>query len=120
MKAVNKTKGAILAERVDVAKGIRRFIGLIGRRHLPNGKGLLIVPCSGIHTYFMRFSIDALYIDEKGTVVRVLNQMPPYKVGPVDRRAKVVLELPAGTCRITGTEEGDKLEFLEGDGSEED
>ncbi|SHM42539.1 hypothetical protein SAMN05660826_00983 [Caldanaerovirga acetigignens] len=106
----------ILAEKVDSVTGIRRFIGLIGRKHLASGDGLLLMPCQGVHTYFMRFYIDAVYLDENGRVVRVVNDMPPYTLGPVLKRARAVLELAAGTCRKTGTEEGDLVEFLqEGD-----
>jgi hypothetical protein len=107
------TKKRVLATKVEVALGFKRFIGLIGRKKLDSNCGLLIVPCRGIHTYFMKYNIDAVYLDEKGRVVNVAHDIPPYTLGPVLKRARAVLELPAGTCRKTGTEEGDLVEFVQ-------
>ncbi|MCG0274871.1 MAG: DUF192 domain-containing protein [Thermosediminibacteraceae bacterium] len=112
MKAVNKTKNIVLAEKVVVASGLKKFIGLIGRKRLENGSGLLLLQCRGVHTYFMRFAIDVVYLDANGKVLKIVEGMLPYTLGPLVRKARAVLELPAGTCRESGTAEGDLVEFI--------
>ena len=70
LTAMNADTGAVVASRVRVAsKRIERAIGLLTSRGLQPGEGLLITPCRGVHTWFMRFSIDVLAIDEDGRVV---------------------------------------------------
>ena len=60
----NRSKGTVLAEEAGHARGYwRRLIGLMGRARLADGEGLIFTPCRGIHTYFMRFPIDLVFID---------------------------------------------------------
>ncbi|TYP53776.1 DUF192 domain-containing protein [Thermosediminibacter litoriperuensis] len=114
MKAVNRSKNTVLAERLILAATFReRLVGLIGTDRLERGSGLLLIPCRAVHTYFMRYAIDAVYLDGSGRVVKVIDTMLPYTFGPVVKEARAVLELPAGTCRGTSTEEGDLFEFVQ-------
>lgn len=76
------------------------------------GQGLWIVPSEGIHTFGMRFPIDAAYLDAKGKVLRVYHGLRPWRLAAVTLRARSVLELPAGTLERTGTEAGDVLDFI--------
>lgn len=76
------------------------------------GQGLWIVPSEGIHTFGMRFPIDAAYLDAKGKVLRVYHGLRPWRLAAVTLRARSVLELPAGTLERTGTEPGDVLDFI--------
>ena len=87
-----------------------RFRGLIGRDGLQDGEGLLIVPCNSIHTHFMRFAIDVLYVGADGEVVGIDHSMRPWRFGRIHRGARFVLELPAGTAKATDTQVGDRLE----------
>ena len=89
-------------------------MGLMGRKGLPEGAGLFISPCSSIHSFFMRFSFDALFLDSNNEVVHIIHSMPPYRVSQIISRAVGVLELPAGAAVATETVVGDRLEFLEG------
>ena len=75
------------------------------------GTGLLINPCSSIHTCFMRYAIDVVFLDEENTTVHILHSIPPYRFSPVIQGAVKVLELPAGVCSSTNTVIGDKIQF---------
>jgi uncharacterized membrane protein (UPF0127 family) len=100
-----------LATHVEVADSFgARLLGLMFRRGLPAGAGLLLFPCNSVHTWFMRFPIDVLYLDSTGRVVKVVLSMRPWRFGPVVREARQVLELPAGAA--TGVEVGDQLTLL--------
>ena len=82
----------------------------MGRRSLENGRGLLIEPCNGIHMMFMRFPIDAVFMDRTGKVVKVYERLLPW-IGlvPLVLRAHKVAELPAGTIGRHALKEGDLL-----------
>lgn len=87
-----------LAERLIVANRFwTRFLGLMGRKSLPTGYALLLDPCKEIHTMFMRFPIDVLYLDDKDQIVKMHYRLPPWRTGGLCRKAARVLELPAGT-----------------------
>jgi uncharacterized membrane protein (UPF0127 family) len=87
----------------------RRFLGLMGRRGLPQGVGLLFVPGGSIHTAFMRFPIDAVFIDTAGTVVAVTEHVKPWR-GADGHGARFVLELAAGEAERLRIAAGDRLE----------
>lgn len=84
--------------RIGVASGfISRLCGLLGRGHLPMDEGLLITPCSSIHTFGMRFPIDVLALDGTGKVVKHLSCVPPARIVILGRNARMILEMAAGT-----------------------
>ena len=112
IRLVNRTRSALLAERVELAVAMtERLRGLLGRAELPGGSALAIAPCAAIHTFFMKFAIDAVFIDRSGRVLRALPDLPPWRATRFHRRAAQVVELPAGTLARTGTREGDELAF---------
>lgn len=112
-RAVNESNGRTLADRSERAAGVlQRMKGLLGRDGLERGEGLHIVPCNSIHTFFMRFSIDVLFLDHEGTVLRALDAIPPWRATRVYAKARSVLELPAGTLAETSTRAGDRVAFL--------
>jgi uncharacterized membrane protein (UPF0127 family) len=82
--------------------------GLLGRKGLSDNEGLLIRRTRSVHTHFMRFPIDVLFLAADGTVVRAQEQLAPWRIAS-SRKARDVLELSAGTCRRTGAREGDRL-----------
>jgi uncharacterized membrane protein (UPF0127 family) len=109
----NETKQAELGNRVEVARSFwQRGRGLMFRSRLPDGGGLVIDPCSSIHTMWMRFPIDVLYVDKDGTVTRADREMKPWRFGPLFVRGRYVIELPPGVIASTNTERGDKIKFL--------
>ncbi|MCS7223410.1 MAG: DUF192 domain-containing protein [Armatimonadetes bacterium] len=108
----NKTKQTVLCTDCIIADGfVARTIGLMGRSYFPDGAGLLLLPAKGgIHTFFMKFPIDAAYLDTDLTVVAVKESLPPWKLWlPRSPSAFAVLEVPSGTLARTQTTAGDLL-----------
>jgi uncharacterized membrane protein (UPF0127 family) len=83
-------------------------VGLLGRRSLPAGKGLLIRPASSVHTFFMRFPIDVVFLDRNGVVVGIRHEVRPWRAA-FARGGRSVLELSAGEAARTGVRVGDQL-----------
>jgi len=107
----NITRGVSLGDSIDVAdSSAKRNVGLLKHRGLDAGHGLWIVPCEGIHTFFMKFAIDVVYVDRKHRVRKALRAMGPWKLS-FCLTAHSVLELPSGVIAASGTEKGDQLEF---------
>ena len=81
---------------------------MLKHKSLPPGEGLWIVPCESVHTFFMKFPIDLVYLDKKNQVKKVRHAVPPWRLSAC-LAAHSVLELPAGTAAETGTAAGDVL-----------
>ena len=117
MKLYNQTRGAVLAERAELAeRPLARMKGLLGRDRLAQGEALIIKPCTSIHTFFMRFAIDVLFLDKQGHVLRAIDTLRPWRMSRIYPRAACVAELPAGTLSRTATSEGDMV-LLSPDGA---
>ncbi len=109
--AFNATRGTAVAARVSLADdAASRSKGLLGRDGLDAGEGLWIVPCPMIHTFFMRFPIDVLFLDKRLTVRRVLEDLKPWRLSPWVLSAHSVLELKGGVLRGS-VKTGDRLEM---------
>ncbi len=99
--------GQIIAANVERADTFaKRAIGLIGRRSLAEDAALWLEPCNGIHTFGMRFAIDALYLDRAGVALRVLRNIRPNRICLPMRAVRVTVEFPAGTLAARGVEAG--------------
>jgi uncharacterized protein len=107
---VNLTRGDAVCVSELADRPLRRMRGLIGRRGLPAGEGLLLSPAPAIHTAFMRFPIDALFLDRDLQVLEIVERLGPWRVAS-KLRARAVLELSAGECARRGVEVGDRLEL---------
>jgi uncharacterized membrane protein (UPF0127 family) len=111
LQAINLTRQTVVASCMEVAgSGSERTKGLLGRNSLAPGEGLWIIPCESVHTFFMRFPIDLVYLDRKHRIRKVRSNVGPWRLSACFW-AHSVLELPAGTIRGTQTECGDVLEF---------
>jgi uncharacterized protein len=114
VRLVNRRTGAVLADRVERATSFGpRLRGLLFRRALGEGEALSLEPCSAIHTFFMRFAIDALFLDGRRRVVRAVGSVRPWRSIRSCRSAVQVVELPEGTLARTATREGDDVGFDE-------
>lgn len=108
----DRTTGAVVVERVEEAGDfIGRGVGLLGRARLEPGTGLWIHPCRSIHMFGMRFAIDAVFLDRRHRVVRVVPDLRPWRLGPFVWRAASVVELPAGHAAAVGLAPGAELRF---------
>lgn len=100
----------MLATRCDVASSlVSRAFGLMPRSGLRDGEGLLLPGTGSITMLFMRFPIDAVFLDRSGRVVRVVENLRPWVPAVAANGVASVLELPAGTAARTGTQAGDEL-----------
>jgi len=118
MLLINKSTGLVVAQRVEMAISFtRRLKGLLGRSFFPPGSALMLQPCRQVHTFFMRFPIDVIFLDQRGTVLTVL-VMSPGRVSPYVSKAQMVVELPAGTAAATGITEDHELKLMEQEGRE--
>jgi hypothetical protein len=108
-RPVRRSDGAAVCERCVVADSpLRRMRGLLGRRGLGPDEGILLRPAGSIHTFFMRFPIDAVFLDRDHRVVRVAATLPPWRFAAA-RRSRAVLELRAGEAAARGISVGDVL-----------
>ncbi len=99
VQVVNTTTGETLAQRAVVADTLwSRVVGLQGRRALPAGEGLVLIPNASIHMLFMRLSIDAVFVDKDGRVTRIGRRLRPWTIGPIAPGALYCVELPAGAA----------------------
>ncbi|MCA9772687.1 MAG: DUF192 domain-containing protein [Myxococcales bacterium] len=90
---------------------VDRFLGLMGRRELPAGEALVIVPCNSIHMFFMRFALDVVFTTDDGKVLALYPGIKPWRVTKVIRRATHAIETPVGTIAASDTEVGDQFAF---------
>jgi uncharacterized membrane protein (UPF0127 family)/CheY-like chemotaxis protein len=106
---LRREDGRIVCERVVVAdRAYRRMRGLLGRKYLRHGEGMVLRPGWSIHTAFMRFPIDAAFLDADQVVIKIEHEIGPWRTVSC-RGAREVVELPAGECRRRGLEVGDRV-----------
>ena len=111
-RVTNLTRNTLLAVRaLRAATFASRFKGLMGVASLPVGEGLHIEPCTGIHTFFMRLPIDAIFLDASLQIVEVCHAMAPWRMSRIYPNARSVLEIPAGVSLASRTVPGDRLAF---------
>jgi uncharacterized membrane protein (UPF0127 family) len=112
LTAINVTRGASLAHCARVADTPgTRMVGLLRDTMLAEGDGLWIVPCNSIHSFWMKFIFDAVFLDKKLRVVHLVREMKPWRISKIALKAHSVLELPAGLITKTQTEIGDQFEM---------
>ena len=109
--AVRKRDGGVVCERCTLAATpLARMRGLLGRRSIGRDEGVLLRPAGSVHTAFMRFAIDVVFVDGDLVVRRVVSELPPWRTAGA-RRARGALELAAGEAARRGIEPGDRLEL---------
>jgi uncharacterized membrane protein (UPF0127 family) len=110
VRVVNRTRGSVLAERAELADNYwTRFVGLMGRRELRPGSGLVLRPGGGIHMWFMRIPLDVIHVDKHDRVTHVLRSIKPWRFGPLFVGNKCAIELPVGAA--DGTQVGDQIDI---------
>ena len=113
VRVENVTRGTTVAKRVRVARSsVDRSRGLLGSSSLPDGEGLWIERSPSIHMFFMRYAIDAVFVDKSGRVTKVVADLRPWRVVWWARGARDCLELPAGAAARSGTVAGDELRMV--------
>jgi hypothetical protein len=106
----NLTRNTTIADHATVAASmLTRMRGLIGRRTLARGEGLVIGPCSGVHTFFMRMPLDVVFLNRHNQVVCSVSGLPTWAMLPWVRGAIRAIEVPVGTVHESRTAVGDLL-----------
>jgi uncharacterized protein len=111
LQVKNLTRNMMLATCLDVANtSSKRNKGLLGRECLSSGEGLWILPCPAVHTFWMQFPIDLIFLDRKNRIQKLVSGVPPWRLS-ICFCAHSVLELPSGTICNTQTHLKDVLAF---------
>lgn len=99
----------VVVPRLELAlDSASRKKGLLGREGLDAGTGLVIAPSNAVHTFFMRFAIDIVFLNRSGRVLKIRHRVPARRVA-VSATAHAVLELPAGAAEQSGIAVGQQL-----------
>ena len=112
-RLVNRRNAAVLANVVLAAvDSASRRRGLLGLDQMPAGQALVIAPCNAIHTWFMRFAIDVVFVAKSGEVVKCYRALRPWRMAIAWRGAFATIELAAGTLGVSETVKGDFVEIV--------
>lgn len=110
MKLYNSTQNCLIADDLKIADNfISRTVGLISKKEISQAEGLLIKPCCSIHTFFMRFDIDVLFVNRKHEVIALYENVKPWKVLPIHPTSQYVVEFTAGTISSKQISKGNIL-----------
>ena len=115
LRVINQTiGGGVLVRRLQLALSYGgRLRGLLGRPPLRIGEGMLISPCNGVHTFFMRYPIDVLFLDERGRILELISDLAPWRMTSMYGAAVAPLVLAGGAASTRETSPGDQLVFEE-------
>ena len=106
-RLVSETTGKIVVARLRIADGFwSRLAGLQFRRRLPSDAGVLLVPCNSVHTGFVRFPVDVVFLDRQGSVLAIRRDLRPWRLALGPRKSHAVLEVVAGSADV---QPGEKL-----------
>jgi uncharacterized membrane protein (UPF0127 family) len=112
MKILNSLTNQVLCDHCKLADTfIKRLTGLMFKKNLSSNEGLYITKCNSIHMFFMRFSIDIIFIDKNSKIVYLLKDFKPWRISKIVNGAKDTLELPSGTIERLGIRIGDIIKF---------
>jgi len=115
MKIVNLRGNEVIAEKVRIADTFfSRLIGLLNRRSLEKGEALILTPSSSIHSFFMRFAIDVLFLDKNGRIIKILPSFKPFRLSRVYFNSRTVIELPENTLQLIHVQMGDIVKIIPG------
>ena len=113
LQLVNVERGTVVAGRVVAAfDSETRRRGLLGRDGMPEDEALIIAPCNGVHTFFMRFAIDIVFVAKDGRVVKACRRVRPWRMA-LAWRAFAVIEGAPGLIERSGTRPGDRVAVRE-------
>lgn len=113
MELYNQSKEEVIASKVIIAKTFfKRLRGLLGKKGLEIDECMIIYPCKSIHTFFMQFPIDVIFLDKDFRVIKVIRDMKPWSATSYIKEARYVVEMSSSKIRDTNTVEiGDQLEL---------
>ena len=105
------TRKSILLPKLEVAKNFSsRLVGLLGKSSLTNEEGLWIERCNSIHTFFMRFAIDCVFVDQENKVCSIKRNVAPFRMITRQPTARAVIEMKSGNVDFLGIQLGENLD----------
>ena len=108
----NLTKNIILASQAKAADTFfTRLVGLLNRDFLKQGEALILAPSNCIHTFFMRFAIDVIFLDKTGKIIKIIPSFKPFRLSSYCHNSFCVIELPENTLQSTQTQPGDLIQI---------
>lgn len=113
-QARQKKTGQCFAGQVEIAQTfLKRLIGLMGRSSMIDGQGLYFPCCKSIHSFFMKFPIDVLFLDKKMKITKMVSCLKPYRVALAPLHTRNALELSCGVLEKHGLNVGDTITLIE-------
>lgn len=110
MELVNKTKHTLLAKDIVIANTpFKRLKGLLGKKEFREGQAIILKPCNSLHTFFLRFAIDVIFVDKQNKVIEAISHLKPFHLTRVYWLSVLAIELPAGIIQSSSTYNGDTL-----------
>lgn len=98
LKIYNSTQNNIISDNAKVADNFfSRSVGLISKKFLPEGEALIIKPCCSIHTFFMKFEIDVLFVNKRNEIIALYENAKHWRILPIHPTSSYVIELSAGS-----------------------
>lgn len=110
LRVDNKTKQVFLGNVMVADTFFTRLKGLLGSKPLSPSQGLLIKPCRQVHTIGMRYPLSIWYLDKELRIVKIIDDLHPYKISPYIKDSHLIIEFPSKWAEITGSKEGDLLD----------
>jgi len=112
MTIFNQTKNTIIAKQAAMADTFRaRLVGLLNRESIDDNEALIITQCQSIHMFFMRFAIDAIFVDKNNSVVGLVNNIQPGHLSPFFPRSSYCIETAVGAIQKSDTSIGDTIKL---------
>ena len=113
MELINKTKNTLLAKDIVIANTpFKRMKGLLGKKEFREGQALILKPCNSIHTFFLRFAIDVLFVDKENKIIEAISCLKPFRLTRIYWVSALAIELPAGIILSRQTQAGDTLSII--------
>lgn len=91
---------------------ISKTLGVIGWKDFGKSNGMILTETNSIHTFFVRFTLDLVFLDKEMKIIRLVKNLKPFSISPIVWRAKHVLEMPAGSIEKYNLAEKDKINLL--------
>lgn len=112
LSILNTTKNTVIAKDGTIADTfLSRMTGLLSRKSLPAGEALVITRCTSIHMFFMRFSIDVIFVDKNDRVVGLVERIKPFRLSPIFFQSRYAIEISEGAIEQAKMSIGDKIEM---------
>lgn len=114
MKIINRTRNTILADKARIADSFSaRLVGLLNRSGLNPGEALILDPSNSIHSIFMRFTFDAIFLNRDQKVLAIVPGFKPFRISRLYLGAVTTIELPVGAIQSSKTQLNDEITFQE-------